>query len=112
VFLYLKGGIIIELEELEIIVTAKIEEAVREVMKLAPQIKQTMKQVQESFSKVDMKEFNKKVQQSMENLKRILKKNSNNEVKIKANNEELKKKVSQARKELDSLKKQTTARKF
>jgi len=73
VFLYLKGGIIIELEELEIIVTAKIEEAVREVMKLAPQIKQTMKQVQESFSKVDMKEFNKKVQQSMENLKRILK---------------------------------------
>lgn len=103
--------IIIVVEELEIIVTAKVEEAVREVMKLAPQIKKAMKQVQEAFEKVDMKEVNKKMQQSMEHLKRTLKNNSNNEVKIKANNDDLKKKVSQARKELDSLEKQTTARK-
>ena len=103
--------IIIIVEELEIIVTAKVEEAVREVMKLAPQIKKAMKQVQEAFEKVDMKEVNKKMQQSMEHLKRTLKNNSNNEVKIKANNDDLKKKVSQARKELDSLEKQTTARK-
>ena len=46
-------------EEIEIIVTAKVEEALKEFEKFLPAIKEVMKQAQEAFSKVDMKEFQK-----------------------------------------------------
>ena len=66
----MKGGIIITVEELEIIVTAKVEEAVREVMKLVPQIKQAMKQAQEAFEKVDTKKMQSKFQQAVQFMKK------------------------------------------
>ena len=42
-------------EEIEIIVTAKIEEALKELNKIVPAIKEKMKQVQETLSKADTK---------------------------------------------------------
>ena len=67
-------------EEIEIIVTAKVEEALKEFEKFLPAIKEVMKQAQEAFSKVDMKEFQKNINQSfmlvkkqLANLKKVLK---------------------------------------
>ena len=51
-------------EEIEIVVTAKVEEALKEFQKFLPAIKQAMKQSQEAFSKMDMKEFSRKVNQA------------------------------------------------
>lgn len=101
-------------EEIEIIVTAKIEEALKEFEKMLPAIKKAMKEVQESFSKVDIKEFNNKIKQSAVQAKKqidnIKKSTKNNEIAIKVSNKEAKKAISQTKKSLDSLKKHTTSR--
>lgn len=101
-------------EEIEIIVTAKVEEALKEFEKFLPATKKVMKQAQEAFSKVNMKEFNNKVKQSAVQVKRqiedIKKATKNNEISIKVNNKDAKKTISQTQRALDSLKKQTTSR--
>ena len=101
-------------EELEIIVTAKVEEAVREVMKLAPQIKQAMKQVQETFSKVNTKSMQNKFQQAVQFIKKkmqdLKKSTQNNEILIKVNNKEAQKQISQLEKEIESLQKKISGR--
>ena len=70
--------------------------------------------MQEAFSKVDMKEFNKKVQQAVELAKKQLqdlkKSSDNNQIKIKVTNAEAIKQIRQVRKELEALQKQQTAR--
>lgn len=101
-------------EEIEIIVTAKVEEALKEFQKIMPELKRAMKQVQESFSKVDIKEFNNKIKQSAVQTKKqidnIKKATQNTEIAIKVSNKEAKKTISQTKKSLDSLKKHTTSR--
>lgn len=73
-----------------------------------------MKQAQEAFSKVDMKEFNKKVQQAVQLVKKQLqdlkKSSDNNQIKIKVTNAEAIKQIRQVKKELEALQKQQTAR--
>lgn len=73
-----------------------------------------MKQAQEAFSKVDMKEFNKKVQQAAQLAKKQLqdlkKSSDNNQIKIKVTNAEAIKQIRQVKKELEALQKQQTAR--
>lgn len=101
-------------EEIEIIVTAKVEEALKEFQKFSPAIKQVMKQAQEAFSQIDMKEFNNKVKQSAVQTKKqidnIKKATQNSEIAIKVNDKEAKKAISQIQKSLNSLKKQTEQR--
>ena len=101
-------------EELEIIVTAKVEEAVREVMKLAPAIKEAMKQAQETLSKVDTKTMQNKFQQAVQFMKKkmqdLKKSTQSNEIAIKVNNKEAQKQISQLEKEIDSLHKKIEAR--
>ena len=101
-------------EEIEIIVTAKVEEALKEFQKIMPELQKLIKQMQEAFSKVDMKEFNKKVQQAVELAKKQLqdlkKSSDNNQIKIKVTNAEAIKQIRQVRKELEALQKQQTAR--
>ena len=101
-------------EELEIIVTAKVEEAVREVMKLAPAIKEAMKQAQETLSKVDTKTMQNKFQQAVQFMKKkmqdLKKSTQNNEIAIKVNNKEAQQQISQLEKEIDSLHKKIEAR--
>lgn len=102
-------------EEIEIIVTAKVEEALKEFIKMAPAIREQLKQVQEAFSKIDMKEFNNKVKQSMilvrKQVNNLKKSNKGNEIKLKVNNKEAQKQISQVKKQIDSLQKKTTKRK-
>lgn len=103
-------------EEIEIIVTARVKEAMKEFDKIAPKITEAMKKVQETFSNFDNKEFNQKVKQATTLAKKqvdnLRKSTANNEIKLKMNNDEVKKAVSQTKKELDSLKAQTTSRKY
>ena len=47
-------------EEIEIIVTAKVEEALKEFNKIVPVLKEKMKQVQDIFSRVSTKEMQNK----------------------------------------------------
>ncbi|MCI8346243.1 MAG: hypothetical protein HFJ42_10015 [Clostridia bacterium] len=103
-----------KVEELEIIITAKVEKAVREVMKLVPQIKKTMKQVQEIFEKVDTKSIQMKFQQSVEFMKKkmqdLKRSTQNSEMTIKMNNKQAQQQISQLEKEIDSLQKKITGR--
>ncbi len=101
-------------EEIEIIVTAKVEEALKEFKKIVPTIKEQLKQVQESFSKVNVKNMQDKVQQAVQIMKKRLqdfrKSNTNNEVAIKVNNKDAKKQISQIQKQIDSLQEKINAR--
>ena len=89
-------------EEIEIIVTAKVEEALKEFEKFLPTIKQVMKQAQEAFSKVDMKAFQKNINQSLllvkKQLANLKKSSENNQIKIKITNAEAIKQIRQVKK--------------
>ena len=101
-------------EEIEIIVTAKVEEALKEFEKMLPAIKEKMKQVQEAFSKVDTKAMTSKLNQAVSIMKKKMQelKNSseNNEIKIKVTNADAIKQIKQVRKEIEALNKETRAR--
>lgn len=101
-------------EEIEIIVTAKIEEALKEFEKIVPNIKKQMKQAQEAFSKIDTKEMENKVQHATKFVKKkvqdLKQSSKNNEIIIKVNNKDAQEQISQTSKKLKSLKKQTEQR--
>lgn len=102
------------IEEIEIIVTAKVEEALQKFKKIAPTIQKSVKQAQEAFSKVDTKVMTNKLHQAVNFMKKKmqdLKKSSrNNELSIKVNNQDAKKQITQIEKEIDSLQKKITGR--
>lgn len=64
-----KEVIKITVEEIEIVVTASVEEALREFKKMLPEIKKQMKQVQDEFSRVDLKGITNKTQIAMQQVK-------------------------------------------
>lgn len=101
-------------EEIEIIVTAKIEEALKEFNKIVPAVKEKMKQVQDSFSKVNTQGMKKKLQQAVNFVKNKLQnfKESSEKSKIdlKVTNEDAKKQISQIQKQIDSLQEKINAR--
>ena len=101
-------------EQIEIIVTAKVEEALKEFEKMLPAIKEKMKQIQDVFSKVDTKAMTSKLNQAVSIMKKKMQelKNSseNNEIKIKVTNADAIKQIKQVRKEIEALNKETRAR--
>lgn len=101
-------------EEIEIIVTAKVEEALKEFEKMLPAIKEKMKQVQEVFSKVDTKSMTSKLHQAVNFMKKkmqdLKKSSENNEIAIKVNNKDAQKQISQIQKQIDSLQEKINAR--
>lgn len=101
-------------EEIEIIVTAKVEEALKEFQKILPTIKQSMKQAQEAFSKVDTKTMTNKLHQAVQFMKNKMqdfkKSTENNEIAIKVNNKDAQKQISQIQKQIDSLQEKINAR--
>lgn len=103
-------------EEIEIIVTAKIEEALKEFQKIVPTIKKQMDQTQNAFSKINTKEMKNKVQQTVffikKKLQEIRKSSANNELAIKVNNKDAQKQISQIQKQIDSLQEKINARKI
>lgn len=103
-------------EEIEIIVTAKIEEALKEFQKIVPTIKKQMDQTQNAFSKINTKEMKNKVQQAVffikKKLQEIRKSSANNKLAIKVNNKDAQKQISQIQKQIDSLQEKINARKI
>lgn len=101
-------------EEIEIIVTAKVEEALKEFQKILPTIKQSMREAQEAFSKVDTKTMTNKLHQAVQFMKKKMqdfkKSSENNEIAIKVNNKEASKQISQIQKQIDSLQEKINAR--
>lgn len=101
-------------EELEIIVTAKVEEAIKQFKKIVPEIKKAVEQAQESFEKMDAKGLKNEVQQAVQFVKKkiqdLKKSNQNNEIKLTVNNKEAQKQISQIQKEIDSLQQKINAR--
>lgn len=66
-------------EEIEIIVTAKVEEALREFYKMKPQLMKIMKEVSKEISKVDFNELNKTVKTGTDQVKKQIKSTFNPE---------------------------------
>lgn len=101
-------------EEIEIIVTAKVEEALKEFQKILPEMTKIIKQAQEQLANVDMSKLQKAVKQQMplfkkqvQNLKKSI---ENNDISIKINNKDVEKQISQTQKQIDSLQEKINAR--
>lgn len=109
-----KEGEKMTIEEIEIIVTAKVEEALQKFKEIAPTIQKSVKQAQEAFSKVDTKVMTNKLHQAVnfmkEKMQDLKKSSRNNELSIKVNNQDAKKQITQIEKEIDSLQKKITGR--
>ena len=56
-------------EEIEIVVTASVEDAIREFKRILPEIKGQMQQVQNQFNKIDMSSISSKTQVAVNNVK-------------------------------------------
>lgn len=56
-------------EELDIIVQASVEQALTEFKKIVPQLKKTIKQVEDNFNDIDTKGMTNKVQQAVQQVK-------------------------------------------
>lgn len=101
-------------EEIEIIVTAQVEEALKKFQKFLPTIKQTIRQAQEAFSKVDTRAMTSKLHQAVNFMKKkmqnLKKSSENNAIAIKVNNKDAQKQISQVQKQIDSLQEKINAR--
>ncbi len=101
-------------EEIEILVTARVEEALKDIPKLVPTIKEAVKQSQEAFKNMNTDTFRQKLHQAVQFAKKkiadLKKSTENNEIVIKVNNKEVKQSVTQLEKEIDSLQKKISAR--
>ena len=101
-------------EEIEIIVTAKIESALKEFQKIVPAIKQSIKQTQEAMSKINTDTMSNKVSKAVQLIKNkiqeLKKSSTNNEIAIKVNNKDAQKQITQIQKQIDSLQEKINAR--
>lgn len=102
----------IVVEEIEIVVTTKVENALKNFKKLTPAIKKQVKQMQSTMKNIDLSSYEKSIDNAVRTTKRkianLKKSNINNEIKIKVNNEDVQKKVQQTKKEIDSIHKTTS----
>lgn len=103
-------------EEIEIIVTAKVEEALKEFQKILPAMQTAIKQTQEELSNVDMSKLQKAVKQQMplfkKQIKNLKKSIENDDISIKINNKDAKEQITQTQKQIDSLQEKINARKL
>lgn len=101
-------------EEIEILVTAKVEEALKQFMQIAPAIKKEIKKAQEAFSEINTKEMTNKIHQATiiakKKIQDFKKSIENNKIAIKVTNEDAKKQISQLEKEINSLQEKINAR--
>ncbi len=102
------------IEELEIIVSVKIAEAIKEFKKIVPAIKQTVQKAQESFEKMDTTKMKKNINQAVQQIKKkmqdLRKSNENNQIKLNVNNKDAQKQISQIQKQIDSLNEKINSR--
>lgn len=95
-------------EEIEIIVTAKVEEALREFKKMLPEIKKQLGQAQQEFNKVDMKSITAKTQNAVQQVKQKIGelKGSNADKALKSQFEKASASVMNYRQQLEQTKEQ------
>ena len=100
-------------EEIEILVTARVEEALKDIPKLVPTIKKVVEQSQTALKNMNTEVFREKLHQVVQFAKKkitdLKKSTQNNEIAIKVNNKEAKQQVTQLEKEIDSLQKKISA---
>ncbi len=97
-------------EEIEIIVTARVSEVLKEFMKILPAIKQTIKQVQDAFDTIDTSEIEKSMKKIISSYSKTIKKVSKeNKIKLEVINSDANKAINETEKKLESLKKKTTS---
>lgn len=103
-----------KVEEIEIIVTAKVEKAIKEFEKIVPAVAKVIQQVQKNLQSIDTKVLTSKVNKAVEsvknNIENLKKSNKNNEIKININNKEAQKQITQIQKQIDSLQEKVNAR--
>lgn len=103
-------------EEIEIIVTAKVEEALKEFQKILPEMTKIIKQAQEELANIDMSKLQKAVKQQMplfkKQIKNLKKSIENDNISIKINNKDAKEQITQTQKQIDSLQEKINARKL
>ena len=94
-------------EEIQIIVDANVERALKEFEKLIPAIKQATKQMTEKINSSDLSGFTNKVLQAVKQVKskfnELKQQNSLNDMEVKVTTEDAKKQITQLKKEIDSL---------
>jgi vacuolar-type H+-ATPase subunit E/Vma4 len=76
-------------EEIEIIVTAKVTEALTELSKLKPKISQIMNQAQNEISKVDFETISKKASSVQKDIKEVFDVNDTSNISIKVNGKDI-----------------------
>lgn len=97
-------------EEIEIIVTARVSEVLKEFMKILPAIKQTIKQVRDAFDTIDTSEIEKSMKKIISSYSKTIKKVSKeNKIKLEVINSDANKAINETEKKLESLKKKTTS---
>lgn len=101
-------------EEIEILVTAKVEEALKEIQKMVPAMKKAVKDAQEAMSNIDTKALGKKINQAgvlvKKKIQDMRKSAENNKINLTVNNKEAQKQISQIQKQIDSLNEKINAR--
>lgn len=115
---YLRKEDKMTVEELEVVVNASIEPAMKEIKKLMPQFKKEVEKVaqatQKTIEQIDMKNMTKQVQQAVQVIKQkmdTLKQSSkNSEITLNINNKEAEKQISQIEKQIISLQDKINAR--
>lgn len=101
-------------EEIDIIVNASIEKALKEIEKLIPSIQKVVKQVTEKINSIDFSILKTKTQQAVNEVKKQLgimkKSNENSKIELLVTNKDSQKQINQISKSIRSLKKQTEQR--
>ena len=101
-------------EEIEIIVTAKIEEALEELKKILPYTKQLVKEIQSNFENTNFNGIKSKISQAVNFIKNkissLRNSSKNNEIKLNINNKEAEKQITQLEKKINSLQEKIEAR--
>ncbi len=103
-------------EEIEIIVTTKVENALKNFKKLTPAIKKQIQTVQEEVKSIDLSSYKQQIDNAVKFTKKKIDNlkgsNKNNEIKLKVNNADAQKQITQTQKQIDSLQEKINARQF
>ena len=101
-------------EEIEIVVTAKVEDALKKFPKILPAMRNVIKQVQAELASIDMSGLQKAAKQQIPLFKKqiqgLKKSIESNEIAIKVTNEDAMKQIDQVKKGLNALHKQNIIR--
>lgn len=103
------------IEELDIIVQAKVKEALKDLDKIKPKIKEIVKATENSFDGIDTKGMVENLQKTTKEAKKQIdnfKKYTQQEMNVNLNSKDAKEEISQIEKEIEKLKKKISSDKL